>query len=67
MAGPWFTVQQDGNDWHTLDRVWLSNGKKDLGAKVQIRLRLAPATKPTSKLAALTRPEAQVEGGEVKR
>jgi hypothetical protein len=42
VAGPWFTVQQAGGDWFTLDRVWLSNGKDDRGGQVQIRLRLAP-------------------------
>ena len=37
------TPKQDGEkSWTTLDRVWLSNGKDDVGARVQLRLRLAP-------------------------
>ena len=40
VAGPWFTVQQTGSDWETLDRIWLSNGDRDDPAQVQVRLRL---------------------------
>ena len=42
MAGPWFTVQKDGDNWERLDTVWLSNGERDDQARVEIRLRLAP-------------------------
>ncbi|MCA9666265.1 MAG: hypothetical protein KC503_11780 [Myxococcales bacterium] len=42
MAGPWFTVQQSGSPWKTLDTIWLSNGSKDGPAKVQIRMELEP-------------------------
>jgi hypothetical protein len=45
VAGPWFTVQKDGDDWERLDTVWLSNGARDDQARVEIRLRLAPAPK----------------------
>ncbi len=40
MAGPWFTVRQSADDWHTLDTIWISNGKRNHHAKVQIRLEL---------------------------
>lgn len=40
MAGPWFTVQQTGSDWHTVENVWISNGEKTDNVQVQIRLEL---------------------------
>lgn len=40
MAGPWFTVQAEGSGWQTLDTIWLSNGTRDVRARVQIRLEL---------------------------
>ena len=40
-AGPWFTVQQTGSDWETIDTVWLSDGAEQTRVQVQIRMRLA--------------------------
>ena len=44
MAGPWFTVQENGSGWHQLDRIWLSNGDSDIPARVEIRLMLDEPT-----------------------
>ncbi len=40
MAGPWFTVRESGSDWHTLDHIWLSDGKTNDRARVDIRIEL---------------------------
>lgn len=42
-AGPWFTVQRSGSDWQTVAKIWISDGRADGPADVQIRLALAPA------------------------
>jgi hypothetical protein len=42
VAGPWFTVQRDSSDWHTLDTLWLSNGEEDIKARVEVRVSLEP-------------------------
>ncbi|MCH8253151.1 MAG: hypothetical protein IID36_11925 [Planctomycetes bacterium] len=39
-AGPWFTVIRSGDDWQTLDTIWLSDGRTNEKAEVQIRLEL---------------------------
>ena len=41
MAGPWFAVHRVGDGWKTLEKVWMSNGKKSNIALVQTRLRFA--------------------------
>ena len=33
-------VEKSGHDWHTLDRIWISNGDKNHHARVEIRLEL---------------------------
>ena len=38
VAGPWFAVHKVGEDWQTLDTIWISNGKKNSVARVQARL-----------------------------
>ena len=43
MAGPWFTVQESGSDWHRLDTVSLSNGNENSLASIEIRLELEDA------------------------
>ena len=40
MAGPWFTVRHTDDDWTTLDSLWLSNGRVDDKARVDVRVRL---------------------------
>ncbi len=47
MAGPWFTVHRSGDDWQTLEKIWLSNGSRTNHALVQSRLTLCdPEEKP---------------------
>ena len=43
MAGPWFTVRESGDDWQTLDTIWISNGNTNDRARVEIRLELEEA------------------------
>jgi hypothetical protein len=38
-AGPWFTVQKCGQ-WLSVDRIWISNGRTNDIARVEIRLEL---------------------------
>ena len=35
VAGPWFTVLEDGADWATLDTILLSDGSRHTQAAVQ--------------------------------
>lgn len=42
MAGPWFTVLEDGADWKTLDTILLSTGTGHISARVQCKLKLVP-------------------------
>lgn len=42
MGGPWFAVLRSDGDWHSLGPLWLSDGTRDLKARVDVRLRLAP-------------------------
>ena len=49
MAGPWFTVQEEKDGWQTLDRIWLSNGKKNGIGRIQLKIRLdEPASEKSS-------------------
>jgi hypothetical protein len=38
VAGPWFTVQRSGEDWQTLDKIWISNRGKNARATVEIKV-----------------------------
>ena len=38
VAGPWFMVRKSGDDWQTLDTIWISNGEKNDLARVEIRV-----------------------------
>ena len=38
VAGPWFTVHRSGDDWQTLDTIWISNGVKTDKATVQSKV-----------------------------
>ena len=38
VAGPWFTVHRVGDDWKTLDTIWISNGKHNNLARVQAKV-----------------------------
>ena len=29
VAGPWFTVQPTGTDWHRVDSIWWSDGDSE--------------------------------------
>jgi hypothetical protein len=31
-------VRRSGDDWHTLDTIWISNGKTNDRARVEIRV-----------------------------
>jgi hypothetical protein len=41
-AGPWFTVQKCG-EWRAVDRIWISNGRTNGIATVEICLELEEA------------------------
>ena len=43
MAGPWFTVQESGNDWQRLEHIWISNGQQDCEGHVEIKVELEVA------------------------
>lgn len=38
MAGPWFTVKRSGDDWQLLDKIWISDGKTNDRARVELRV-----------------------------
>lgn len=38
VAGPWFTALKIGGDWQTLDKIWISNGRRSTRAVFQARL-----------------------------
>ena len=40
MAGPWFTVQESGNTWETIETIWISNGDEHQRVHVQLWTRL---------------------------
>ncbi len=40
MAGPWFTVQRDGEGWQTLGQVWISDGAEDCQGKIEVKIEL---------------------------
>jgi len=40
VAGPWFTVHEIGDDWKTIDTIWISNGNKTCQAGVQVRVEM---------------------------
>jgi len=37
-AGPWFTVQESGQDWEILDHIFLSDGDGQTPVTVQIKM-----------------------------
>ena len=43
MAGPWFTVLENGADWKTLETIYISNGQGHDRAKVEMRVELVDA------------------------
>lgn len=40
MAGPWFTVHENGDDWQRLDSIWISNGETDCQGVVEMKIEL---------------------------
>ena len=38
MAGPWFMVHENGDDWQTLERIWISNGVTNDFARIDVKL-----------------------------
>ena len=40
MAGPWFTVQESGDDWREISKIWISNGQADCKGRIEMKLRL---------------------------
>ena len=41
MAGPWFTVQEDGGDWQTVATTRVSNGRTHERVRVELAVQLA--------------------------
>jgi len=39
VAGPWFTVQTNG-EWTRLDTIWVSDGQTNITAKAELRVQL---------------------------
>ena len=42
-AGPWFAVLKVGADWQVVDRMWLSDGRSDAPARVEMKVELETA------------------------
>ena len=40
VAGPWFTVHKSGDEWQTMDQIWISNGETDIKGRIEIRVEL---------------------------
>ena len=40
MAGPWFAVEESGEDWNELSHIWISDGQQDWQGKVEIKVEL---------------------------
>ena len=40
MAGPWFTVHQEGQGWQELGHIWISNGDDDCQGQVEIKIEM---------------------------
>lgn len=40
VAGPWFTVHKNGDDWQKLGSVWISNGKDDSQGQIEIKIEM---------------------------
>ncbi len=40
MAGPWFTVQRDGEGWQKLGHVWISDGAQDCQGEIEVKVEL---------------------------
>jgi hypothetical protein len=40
VAGPWFTVHENGEDWQKLEQIWISNGQQDCRGHVEIKVEL---------------------------
>jgi hypothetical protein len=46
-AGPWFTVQKDGEGWREIDRAWVSDGKENVAVRIEIKMSLEKANETT--------------------
>ena len=46
MAGPWFTVQESGEEWKKISNIWISNGQDDCKGRIEMRIRLKADTVP---------------------
>jgi len=44
VAGPWFTVQESGEDWKEISKIWISNGHDDCKGRIEMRIRLKAET-----------------------
>ncbi|HJN10027.1 MAG TPA: hypothetical protein QF564_15175 [Pirellulaceae bacterium] len=44
MAGPWFTVQESGEQWKEISKIWISNGNNDCKGRIEMRIRLTAKT-----------------------
>ena len=40
MAGPWFAVHRNGDDWQKLGQAWISNGEHDCQGRVEIKIEM---------------------------
>ncbi|MDG1872878.1 MAG: hypothetical protein P8J27_03140 [Mariniblastus sp.] len=40
VAGPWFTVHKNGEDWQRLGHIWISNGDTDCQGHVEIKIEM---------------------------
>ena len=43
MAGPWFTVVRNGEDWQELGQMWVSDGQQDCPGQIEIKIELVEA------------------------
>jgi translation elongation factor P/translation initiation factor 5A len=42
VAGPWFTVLRNGDDWKLVETIWVSDGRQAMKARVEMKAVLLP-------------------------
>jgi hypothetical protein len=48
VAGPWFTILENGEDWKEISKIWISNGQDDCKGRIEVRIRLTAIALPNT-------------------